>query len=392
MKVTGFEILRVPPSWVWLRILTDTELVGLGEPYLEGQPEAVISEVRRLESIVVGQDPLDRARLWQRMYDSGMGYRGGPVTMSAISGIDMGLWDLAGKAHGMSIASLLGGHMRKSVRMYRAAGPWLPAFPTPGQAYGEVSTAARDDRDGWSRGIEASAELGFTALKVHVKPPHSVTSTTREVDRIIERFAWARETVGSDVDLALDVHDPPAVISAQIAAGVAAYRPLFVEEPVAQENVSSLNRITNASTVPIAAGERWVGRWAFLAALTAAHLDVIQPDLAHAGGLTELQRIEAISSTFGASIAPHCPLSPIALTATLQFDAYAPSFLVQEHNEVNGTLDRAGRYRVGAGYLAEPFTLSDGAFDVPESAGLGVALDERGLDDILRRSWSVERG
>src|SRR5579859_2401932 len=135
MNVTQFEILKVPPSWVWLKVHTDRGIVGLGEPFLENHADSVIAEVRRLEPLVVGQDPTRVEALWQTMYDGGIGYKGGPVTMSAISGIDMALWDIAGKAAGLPVHKLLGGSCRDRVRVYHASGGGLPYCVEPGQAY-----------------------------------------------------------------------------------------------------------------------------------------------------------------------------------------------------------------------------------------------------------------
>lgn len=393
MRVTRFELRKVPPSWVWLIIHTDTDLVGLGEPYLEGAPEAVIAEVRRLEPLVVGRDPLRREALWADLYRGNLGYRGGPVTMSAISGIDLALWDLAGKAAGVSVADLLGGRVNDRIRMYRAAGPSRPAFPTPGLPYRSVAAPSDDSREAWLDGIAATAELGFTALKVHVKLPGSLTATTAAVDRVIERFGWAREAVGSAVDLALDIHDPHPRLALQLLDGVAPYRPLFVEEPVPQEQVGRLADLARQTTVPLAAGERWMGKWAFFQAMQDGALAVAQPDLAHAGGFTELKKIAAIAEATETAVAPHGPLSPIALAATLQLDASLPNFLVQEHNEVNGTLSPAGRYRIGAGYLRDPLELADdGTVALPDGPGLGIELDEAGLATIGAHPWSTDRG
>ena len=170
MKITHFEILKVPPSWVWLRIHTDAGITGLGEPYLENHPEPVIAEVRRLEPLLVGQDPRNVERLWQVMYDGGLGYKGGPVKMSALSGIDIALWDIAGKAAGLPIHRLLGGACRDRVRMYRAAAGHLPYCVQPGLAYREGRTTRPDldDPAVWREGARILTHAwGFRCLKVH---------------------------------------------------------------------------------------------------------------------------------------------------------------------------------------------------------------------------------
>ena len=395
MKITEIEILRVPPSWVWIRILTDSELFGLGEPYLENHPEPVIAEVRRLEPLLVGKDPCRVERLWQEMYEGGIGYVGGPVKMSALSGIDMALWDLAGKAAGIPVYAMLGGACRDRIRMYRATGGSLPWCVEPGLPY-------RDGRPGTQPGADSPEtyeegarilvrEWGFRCLKVHFSPGNGLEATSR-VDEIAEKFAAVRAGAGPDVDVAVDIHNPHPVIGAQIIEALAPHRPLFVEEPMPVERIGALVRASESATVPIAAGERWMGKWIFYDALATGALSVLQPDLCHAGGITECRKIAALGEAAYAKVALHCPLSPLALAASVQLDACMPNFLVQEHNEVNDRHEEGKTY-IGRGYLREPFVLdADGCVGIPEGPGLGVEIDEAGMERIMRRPWSAIRG
>lgn len=386
MKVTKFEIVKVPPSWVWLFIHTDTDLVGIGEPYLEGHPEAVIAEVRRLEQAVVGQDPRRVETLWMRMHDAGFGYRGGPVTMSAISGIDMALWDLKGKALGAPVHELLGGPTRKSIPLYHATGGTrgptsAPAGHrlSPGPEIGAGESAA-----------ELVQEWGYRAVKVHVHPGSGLEATGG-VDRCAAVVAEVRAAVGSEVVLAVDVHNPHPVVAAQLAGQIADSKPLFIEEPVPLEAVESLTRVADHCPVPLAAGERWMGKEIFARALGTGALAVVQPDIAHAGGITECKKIAGLAEAAQASVALHCPLSPISLAASVQLDAAISNFLIQEHNEVNAQrID--GATVIGAGYLREPFVLdADGSVAVPPGAGLGVDLDRDSLEEIMSLPWTAIR-
>jgi len=172
MKIIELEILKVPPSWVWLKIHTDEGITGVGEPYLENHHDTVIAEVQRLEPFLLGQDPTRVEALWQTMYDSGIGYRGGPVKMSAISGIDIALWDIAGKAAGLPIHRLLGGACRDRVRMYRATGGALPHWVEPGQPYRAGGARVRSDEPAdWAESARVlTEEWGFRALKAHFGP------------------------------------------------------------------------------------------------------------------------------------------------------------------------------------------------------------------------------
>ncbi|HEX2035776.1 MAG TPA: enolase C-terminal domain-like protein [Chloroflexota bacterium] len=402
MKITRLEILKVPPSWVWLKLHTDEGLVGLGEPYLEGHPEAVIAEVRRLEALLIGRDPCRVEELWEAMYRAS-GYRGGPVTMSAISGIDIALWDVAGKAAGLPVHRLLGGPCREAIKMYHASGGAPAHQVEPGLPYRAAAGVGGAPRTGRPRGgqpqdfAEAARRLvqewGFRALKVHLGAGEDVRGGDR-VAAIVERFAAAREGAGPGVDVAIDVHNPHPTVGMQLLRELAPLRPLFVEEPMPLERVDVLEHIVRQSgtTAPVAAGERWMGKWVFFDALSRGLLAVVQPDICHAGGVTECKKIAAIAEAAYAQVALHCPLSPIAIAASIQLDAAIPNFLVQEHNEVN-TRREDGRTLIGKGYLRQPFVLdADGCVPVPQGPGLGIELDEDGLARVMEKPWSERRG
>ena len=395
MKITRLEVLQVPPSWVWLKLHTDDGVVGLGEPFLEGHGPSVIAELRRLEPVLLGQDPLRIERLWTAMYEAGVGYKGGPVTMSAISGVDMALWDIAGKAAGLPVHQLLGGAYRDRVRVYRATGAGQPHTVEPGLPYRAGLPAEPvdgDNPDAWAGYARTLVqEWGFRCLKAHFSPGDGLEATSR-VGRIVELFAAVRDGAGADVDVAVDVHNPHPRVARQLIEALEPHRPLFVEEPMPVERVDVLADIAADTSVAIAAGERWMGKWVFFDAIRAGSLAVVKPDLAHAGGITECRKIAAIAEAGYAKLALHAPLSPLALAASIQLDAAVPNFLVQEHNEVN---DRRidGRTVIGYGYLDAPFVLDDdGCVPVPTRPGLGVDLDEDGLAEVMAKPWSNERG
>jgi galactonate dehydratase len=396
MKITHYEILKVPPSWVWLLLHTDEGITGLGEPYLENHADSVIAEVHRLAPLLIGADPLHREELWRAMYEGGLGYKGGAVTMSAISGIDIALWDIAGKYANQPVYQLLGGACRPRVKMYRATGGALPHTVEPGQPYraGRKQGAPRrsDDPAIWREAAhELVHEWGFRCLKVHFGPGDGLEVTSR-VHRFAEQFAAVREGAGPDVDVAVDIHNPHPAIAMQMIEMLAPHRPLFVEEPMPVERIDMLEQIARSTRVPIAAGERWMGKWIFFEAVSRGFLSVLQPDIAHAGGITECKKIAAIGEAGYAKVALHAPLSPLALAASIQLDAVMPNFLVQEHNEVNDS--RQGNQTViGAGYLRTPFVLdADGCVAVPSGPGLGIEIDQDGLKEIMNHPWHVERG
>ena len=398
MKIVSLELIKVPPSWVWLKIHTDGGITGLGEPYLENHPDSVIAEVLRLEPLLIGEDPTRIEWLWNRMYEGGSGYKGGPVKMSAISGIDMALWDITGKAAGLPVHRLLGGATRDRVLVYRAVGGGRPHVVEPGDPYraGRRDPVPGDPKPGSPEAWRAAAaelvhEWGFRALKAHVSPGETPFGTDL-VDGMVACFAAAREGAGPGVPVAIDIHNPHPAIARQMLRALAPHRPLFVEEPMPIERVDALAEAVAGSEVPVAAGERWMGKWIFFDALSRGLLAVVQPDLAHAGGITECRKIAAIAEAAYATVALHCPLSPLAFAASVQLDASIPNFLVQEHNEVNDTRD-GGRTVIGAGYLRDPFVVGDdGCVAVPNAPGLGVEIDEAGMARIMAKAWSTQRG
>ena len=394
MKITRIEILKVPPSWIWVQVHTDEGLTGLGEPYLENHAESVIAEVRRLAHVLLGEDPTQIERLWEAMYNSGLGYKGGPVTMSAISGLDLALWDLAGKAAGLPVYRMLGGACRDRVKLYRATGGQMPWFVEPGLPYREGRPAKRlpDSPETYREAARILVhDWGYRALKVHFGPGEGLEATSK-VNGFAERFAAVREGAGPEIDVAVDIHNPHPTVGSQLIEALAPLRPLFIEEPMPIERVDVLAEMARRTSAPIAAGERWMGKWIFFDALSRGALAVVQPDICHAGGITECRKIAAIAEGAYAKLALHCPLSPVALAASLQLDAVVPNFLIQEHNEV---LDwrEDGKTFIGKGYLKEPFVLdSDGCIAVPQGPGLGIELDEAGMAVLTKRPWSRERG
>jgi galactonate dehydratase len=285
--------------------------------------------------------------------------------------------------------------VRERVRMYRATGAGRPHCVEPGLPY----RAGRPDA--WADSSDPRAweeyartlvqEWGFRCLKVHFSPGDG-PAAVRDVDRYATLFAAVREGAGPEVDVAVDIHNPHPRVALQMIAALEPHRPLFIEEPMPVERVDVLAEIARSSRATLAAGERWMGKWIFFDAVARGALAVLQPDIAHAGGITECKKIAAIGEAGYASVALHCPLSPVALAASIQLDACLPNFLVQEHNEVNDWRE-GGRTLIGAGYLREPFALdADGCVAVPQGPGLGIELDPGGMETIMRRPWSEQRG
>lgn len=345
MKIAALECFFVRPRWLFLKVVTDEGLVGWGEPIVEGRAATVAVAVTELEPLVLGQDPRRIEHLWQRIY-RGTFYRGGPVLTSALSGLDMALWDIQGKLLGAPVHQLLGGKVRDRIRMYaRADGA-------------EPQGVAEQGRDRVAK--------GFTALKTAVpdRPMHLLDRPST-IDREVARIAALREAVGDDVDILIDFHGRTSpAMAIRLAEALEPLRPLFIEEPVLPENVDALAAVARTTTIPIATGERLYTRWGFREVLEKRAAAVIQPDLSHAGGISECRRIAAMAETYFVGVAPHCPLGPISLAACLQLDAAIPNFLIQEHATF------------GHGYLKTPFRLMAGYVPLPTGPGLGIEVDE----------------
>jgi galactonate dehydratase len=365
VKIDRIETFLVPPRWLFCRVETDEGLVGWGEPVIEGRAEVVRAAVDVLAEYLIGEDPLRIESHWQVLTKGGF-YRGGPVLSSAVAGLDQALWDIAGQAYGAPVHALLGGPVRDRVRIYSWIGGDEPA---------EVADEAA-----------AQVAAGMTAIKMNASGRLSPIPTSAEVSALLRRVATAREVLGEDRDIAVDFHGRASAAAARrILPELAPLRPLFVEEPVVPEQSHRLPDIVAASPVPVATGERLFGRHEFLAPLQAG-VAVVQPDLSHAGGISEVRRIAAIAETFGAVLAPHCPLGPISLAASLQVAFATPNFLIQEqsigihYHDGSELLD----------YLVdpEPFRSIDGHLRRPEAPGLGISIDEAAVRDAARQGHS----
>ncbi|TPI63980.1 galactonate dehydratase [Mesorhizobium sp. B3-1-7] len=354
MKITALTTYIVPPRWLFLKIETDAGISGWGEPVVEGKALTVEAAVKELADYLIGKDPRLIEDHWTVMYRGGF-YRGGPILMSAIAGIDQALWDIKGKALGVPVHELLGGKLRETIKVYSWIGGDRPA---------EVAAGARD-----------VVARGFQALKMNGTEELQIVDSHDRIDAAVERVAMVREAVGPDIGIAVDfhgrVHRPMARI---LVKELEPYRLMFIEEPVLSENREALKEIAALGSTPIALGERLYSRWDFKSVFEEAVVDIIQPDLSHAGGITECRKIAAMAEAYDVAVAPHCPLGPIALAACLQLDAVSYNCFIQEqslgihYNAGNDLLDYAANKDV--------FRYEDGYVAIPDGPGLGVEIDE----------------
>jgi galactonate dehydratase len=359
MKITRFETFQIRPRWLCLKIETDAGIVGWGEPTLEGRTQTVEMAVREMMRELIGRDPRRIEAHWQTLYRGGF-YRGGPVLTSALSGIEQALWDILGKHLGVPVHQLLGGRVRDRIRMYG----WSGGEPTGDYVENvKKSVSARE----------------FTAYKLVPVPAMQAIESPAMVDRVVELVAGVRSQIGRGIDLALDFHGRVSPAMARVLARqLEPYHPFFLEEPVLPGDTAGLRDVATSTTIPIAAGERLFTRWQFQELIEQRAVAVVQPDLSHCGGIMEARKIAAMAESRNIAIAPHCPLGPIALAASLQLAACTPNFLIQEH------------LTLGEGLLVEPFQVVDGHIAVSDKPGLGIEIDEALLRSrVFAGDWPV---
>ena len=301
MKITEVNTYFVRPRWGFVEIITDEGLTGWGEAVLEGHAKAVLACVQEYKDYLIGSDPADIEGIWSTIYRAGF-YRGGGVLMSALSGIDQALWDIKGKVFGVPVYQLMGGKCREKMKVYSWIGGDRPA---------DVGRAAKEKMD-----------EGFKAIKMNATEELQMIDTYDKVDAVLERVAAIREACGKYFGIAIDfhgrVHKPMAKI---LAKKLEEFDPMFIEEPVLCENMELFPEIAAACNIPIATGERLFSKYDFKRLLQIGGVDIIQPDLSHAGGITEVKKIASMAESYDVALAPHCPLGPIALAACLNVDA-----------------------------------------------------------------------
>lgn len=354
MKITEINTYLVRPRWCFVEIITDEGLVGWGEPVVEGKASTVKACVEEMKPYLIGADPKNIEDIWNMLYRAGF-YRGGPIIMSAIAGIDQALWDIKGKFYNAPVYELMGGPCRERIKVYSWIGGDRPS---------DVARAAKEKQD-----------EGFSAIKMNATEELQMIDSYEKIDAVLERVASIREAVGKYFGIAIDfhgrVHKPMAKI---LAKNLEEFDPMFIEEPVLCEHMEEFKEIARACNIPIATGERLFSKYDFKRLLQVGGVDIIQPDLSHAGGITEVKKIAAMAEAYDVALAPHCPLGPIALSACLQVDATCYNAIIQEqsigihYNEHHDPLD----------YIKNPedFKFVDGYVAMPKKPGLGVEVNK----------------
>jgi len=354
MRITQVNTYFVRPRWGFVEIITDEGLVGWGEAVLEGHAKAVLACVQEMKDYLIGADPAKIEDIWSVLYRAGF-YRGGGVMMSAISGIDQALWDIKGKVFGVPVYQLLGGACHDKMKVYSWIGGDRPS---------DVGAAAKEKKD-----------AGFQAIKMNATEELQMIDSYAKVDAVLERVAAIREACGKYFGIAIDfhgrVHKPMAKV---LAKKLEEFDPMFIEEPVLCENMESFKEIAAACNIPIATGERLFSKYDFKRLLSVGGVDIIQPDLSHAGGITEVKKIAAMAEAYDVALAPHCPLGPIALAACLNVDAVSYNAVIQEQSI--GIHYNVGKSVLDYVHNQEDFEFVDGFVNFPKLPGLGVEVNK----------------
>lgn len=354
MKIERLELFKVPPRWLFLKITTRSGISGWGEAILEGKTDSVAAAVLDMKEYLIGQNA-ERIEDIFNVLSKGSFYRGGPILMSAISGIEQCLWDIKGKALNTPVYNLIGGAVRNKVRIYGWIGGDEPQ---------ELVALARH-----------RINLGYTALKLNVAGKTEWIMSGEDINKIKKRLVDLRGAIGMDIEIGLDFHGRIHKSAAKrLVKELEEFYPMFYEEPVLPEYSDQLKEISKYTSVPLALGERLIGRREFKRIISEGIVDIIQPDINHTGGIWETRKIAAFAEMSDIAVAPHCPLGPIAFAAALQLNACTPNAIIQEtsigihYNEGTDLLDYV--------LNKEDFQIKDGFIPLLQKPGLGIEIDE----------------
>ena len=365
LKITDIKTYLVNSgsrNLVFVKVLTDQGLEGIGEAYSVGPDEATVAAIHDYKRWLVGMDPRHIEYIWATLYNFTR-FPGGSVINAAISGIEHALWDISGKAAGLPVYMLLGGRIRDKIRVYQSAGGREPK---------EVAASAK----------ALVQKYGYTAVKMSPHQPASNAQPYNFVTRFAgQRVGAVREALGPDVDIGVDIHAKffEPVRALRVAQAIQPYQPMWLEEPIRPENVDAMSKLADHVDIPLASGECNYTKFEFRAILAAQCLDIIQPDVCVCGGLMEMKKIAAMAEANYVMVAPHNPMGPVATTVNVHFAASTPNFLILEYHPD----DRAPRKDI----LKEPLMVKDGYIPVPTKPGWGVELNEEAFKHYPPKPW-----
>lgn len=359
MKITKVTMYEIKPRWIFARVSTDEGIEGWGEMISGTKTETVMAGAKELAERIIGRDPFEIERIWQELHRSF--FRGGPINGTIVSGLEMALWDIKGKAFGVPVYELLGGAARDRIKVYSWIGGDRPS---------DVGAGALD-----------RLNKGFTAVKMNATDELHYVDSYEKVQAVVDRVASIRETCGDKMAIGVDfhgrVHKPMAKV---LAKALEPYHLMFIEEPVLPENWEAFDQIAREVAIPIATGERLYTRWEFKRLFQQGVVDIVQPDVAMCGGILETRKICAMAEAYDMAAAPHAPYGPIALAATLQVDACTPNVFIQEqslgihYNQGFDLLDFVKNKDI--------FAYENGYVKLPTKPGLGLEMNIDKIEEI----------
>ena len=362
MLIKDIEIYEVKPRWIFVKLITDEGINGWGEMISGTKTETVIAGAYEIgRRILIDRDPFEIERLWQEMHRSF--FRGGPIQATIVSGFEMALWDIKGKALGVPVWQLLGGKSRDNIKVYS----WIG-----GDRPDDVVSQAQDRVD-----------KGFDSVKMNATEELHYIDSFKKIDEVSNRVAALRDKFGMDLNIGIDfhgrVHKPMAKV---LATELEQFKLMFYEEVVLPENEECFKEISNICSTPLSTGERLYTRWEFKNIFREGVIDIIQPDVAMVGGILETRKIAAYAEACDMAVAPHAPYGPIALAATLQVDTCTPNVFIQEQS-------LGIHYNKGFDLLdfvdnKEIFQYKDGFVNIPEEPGLGLKLNEDMIKEVSK--------
>lgn len=370
MKITKIETFKYWIewcNWLFVKVSTDEDIHGWGEGSLHGSIQAVETAVHELGEILIGKDPSQIEANWQSMYGAWR-WRGGPVLSTAIGALDIALWDIKGKRLNVPVYQLLGGPFRKKLRVY--ASHWLR-----NNGVTPISPEAAYE------GAKDAINLGMTGFKWNPFDDKLMRENEyRAISHATECMAAAREGAGPEADIFIECSEQLSPRTAVIAANaLAPYRPGFFEEPIPFENIRSMCELQREITIPIACGERLLSRWQYQDLLIGGGCKIIQPDVMHAAGITEVKKITSMADTNFISVALHNPGGPICNLASMHLAASIPNFYIFEQMENERELRDS--------ICTNPVMYENGHFELPELPGLGTDLN---LDVLTNHSFKPQ--
>ena len=363
MKITDIRTFLVGAggrNWIYVKILTDQGLYGIGEAYSVGPDEATVKVIEDFRTWLLGADPRNVQYLFDLMYNTTR-FPGGALVNAAISGIEHALWDIAGKSAGVPVWALLGGRTRNKIRAYQSIG---------GGSAEEAAASAR----------KLVETFGYTALKMGIMAPGDMPFN--QATRLsAARVAAVREAVGPDVDIGVDVHTKFVEVqrAVRLARAIEPYNPMWMEEPIRPENFDAMKKLSDQVRIPLASGESNYGKYEFKELIESQSLDYVQPDICICGML-DMKKIAAMAEAQYILVAPHNPMSPLATAVNVHFAASTPNFHVLEY--------RAPVSGPHKDVLQEPLMVKkDGYLDIPNKPGWGVELNEEAFKSMPPVRW-----